>query len=866
SVEETMAADREQNRSRHIEQAAAVSQLRQAVDAIDARSARAEAASRAAVASLEETLAHLEGRIDSKDEAFEDFVGKTEARLRALGDELKRGDDRIAELNASIDDMSAHIEAAEKRSADGINKVSDFVSRLGEKLEETEDRLGGAGELASVAARDAMRDVEAKIAAAQAETDDKLSPVKLTMSHLAERLEEIERRAEEQEEAWRQRDEAQSRFRQVNAPLPLAGDVVSDAAARGGEAADLDIPPVGGEPASQSPFDRAWSAPDTDDIEDAPQGALAEDADLGGFDEAPEAVVEIDYGDAGEPEDLSADPFEDQFALLDDSEAETPEDALWEDELNSPSLADHDNQDAAGFRRRDEGLDVSLDIDETLEADDGDIGDEDDDLFGAEDPFAIAMDEADAAEIEDLPDADEPLATVGPEEGALVAVSSDDLDLELGEELDEELSDEQTASSYLDAARRAAQAAADASGRGDKYRALNVDPDDPIGEPRRGGAPGRVALIGAALLAFVALAVGGRILLKSPGGEAPINVSPAPLTPAAPASLGAPPETAPSPLTSLDAAQERQAALEGAAVQGGVNGPEQISAETPADATPSPRVDESQPAAGSDDAGFAAAAQDDREPAVLYQAALAALEGLGRDVDRQEGVELLKRAAYQSHPPAQFRLGQIYETGRGAPADAAAARRWYERAAFSSNRNAMHNLAVLYARGEGGQQDYAEAARWFEKAANSGLPDSQFNLGVLYEQGRGVNQDHGTAYVWYAIAARSGDRDAELRAEAMTTHLSPARLAEAKTAADGWRAEPLDPQANGLQVADAAPTKAMIAEAQRLLNALGFDAGPADGVIGPRTVTAIRSFETGAGLSSTGRVSTGLLEALRSAS
>ncbi|MEM1103407.1 MAG: SEL1-like repeat protein, partial [Pseudomonadota bacterium] len=168
--------------------------------------------------------------------------------------------------------------------------------------------------------------------------------------------------------------------------------------------------------------------------------------------------------------------------------------------------------------------------------------------------------------------------------------------------------------------------------------------------------------------------------------------------------------------------------------------------------------------------------------------------------------------------------------------------------------------------GEGGQQDYAEAARWFEKAANSGLPDSQFNLGVLYEQGRGVNQDHGTAYVWYAIAARSGDRDAELRAEAMTTHLSPARLAEAKTAADGWRAEPLDPQANGLQVADAAPTKAMIAEAQRLLNALGFDAGPADGVIGPRTVTAIRSFETGAGLTSTGRVSTGLLEALRSAS
>ena len=53
--------------------------------------------------------------------------------------------------------------------------------------------------------------------------------------------------------------------------------------------------------------------------------------------------------------------------------------------------------------------------------------------------------------------------------------------------------------------------------------------------------------------------------------------------------------------------------------------------------------------------------------------------------------------------------------------------------------------------------------------------------------------------------------------------------------------------------------------AQELLNALGFSAGPADGLMGPRTADAIRQFQSRAGLSATGRVTSELIATLEAA-
>jgi peptidoglycan hydrolase-like protein with peptidoglycan-binding domain len=52
-------------------------------------------------------------------------------------------------------------------------------------------------------------------------------------------------------------------------------------------------------------------------------------------------------------------------------------------------------------------------------------------------------------------------------------------------------------------------------------------------------------------------------------------------------------------------------------------------------------------------------------------------------------------------------------------------------------------------------------------------------------------------------------------------------------------------------------------EVQRLLNARGYDAGPEDGVLGPKSHDAIRTFQADAGLPLTGEISATLIDRLQ---
>jgi len=164
----------------------------------------------------------------------------------------------------------------------------------------------------------------------------------------------------------------------------------------------------------------------------------------------------------------------------------------------------------------------------------------------------------------------------------------------------------------------------------------------------------------------------------------------------------------------------------------------------------------------------------------------------GGQPDMAEAIKLLRGAAEQGHPQAQYNLGLFFATGEGVPRDAAEAARWTRRAAEQGDANAQfdhsnncyhgrgvatdhaaafrwrrasaeqgHRLAqyevgVQYNMGEGVKQSFAEAARWFRRAAEQGVADGQFNIGVMHYYGRGVKKDHAAALRWWGEAAEQG--------------------------------------------------------------------------------------------------------------
>ena len=121
-------------------------------------------------------------------------------------------------------------------------------------------------------------------------------------------------------------------------------------------------------------------------------------------------------------------------------------------------------------------------------------------------------------------------------------------------------------------------------------------------------------------------------------------------------------------------------------------------------------------------------------------------------------IETLKQQAAAGDITAQFRLGNIYEYGKGVEKDGDEACAFYEMAARQGDSEAQLALGFLYSKGKLVKQDYALAKFWFEKAANQGDEIAQFNLAELYEYGRGTEQDYRKAFELYKqVCERAND-------------------------------------------------------------------------------------------------------------
>lgn len=150
--------------------------------------------------------------------------------------------------------------------------------------------------------------------------------------------------------------------------------------------------------------------------------------------------------------------------------------------------------------------------------------------------------------------------------------------------------------------------------------------------------------------------------------------------------------------------------------------------------------------------------------------------------DNQEAVKWYRKAAWQGHAEAQYKLGQMYSTGEeGVEQNDDESEKWYLKAAEQGHADAQKTLGMHYRTkamtsmlsslaGESdpsdkGQEYYEhESDKWFQKAvvsykkrAAQDDTSAMCRLGEMYYAGNGVEEDHIQAEKWYRMAAERGD-------------------------------------------------------------------------------------------------------------
>jgi localization factor PodJL len=175
------------------------------------------------------------------------------------------------------------------------------------------------------------------------------------------------------------------------------------------------------------------------------------------------------------------------------------------------------------------------------------------------------------------------------------------------------------------------------------------------------------------------------------------------------------------------------------------------------------------------------------DAAAAYEIATRYSEGRGVIADMAEAARWYERAAGKGLALAQFRYATMLEKGLGVKKDLGQARRYYVAAAEKGNAKAMHNLAVLYAEGIEGKPDYANAVHWFRNAAMHGVPDSQYNLAVLAARGLGMPKNLPESCKWFALAAAQGDKEAERKRDEVAGKLDAKALAAVQRDAKAFK-------------------------------------------------------------------------------
>ncbi|MGZ9097457.1 MAG: peptidoglycan-binding protein [Micavibrio sp.] len=277
----------------------------------------------------------------------------------------------------------------------------------------------------------------------------------------------------------------------------------------------------------------------------------------------------------------------------------------------------------------------------------------------------------------------------------------------------------------------------------------------------------------------------------------------------------------------------------------------------------------------------------------------------GVEVDYKRAAQWFSEAAANGVANARYNLGVLYHQGLGVDRDISKAIGWYRAAAEIGHPEADYNLGIAAIEGIGTEYNPRQAANFFEKAARGGVMEAAYNLGLIHENGLLGDADMNEAVFWYgtasnhnpearvaldqvvkALSLKSGDVErimqeygaiyklsepATVRKADVKTESAVTEMASVATLTPEDQASPNDPAVLAkvippLSSDDTAnllnsvrKDQAMIAQIQEQLIRLGLYPGPADGLGGPQTEDAIRSYQAKNSLEVTGKPSEDLL-------
>jgi TPR repeat protein len=136
---------------------------------------------------------------------------------------------------------------------------------------------------------------------------------------------------------------------------------------------------------------------------------------------------------------------------------------------------------------------------------------------------------------------------------------------------------------------------------------------------------------------------------------------------------------------------------------------------------------------------------------------------------------------------AQYNLGILYFTGRGADVDYDLAFKWTQAAADQGHIAALFNLGSLYFSGQGTTPDEDRAVELYGRSAKSGHADAALTLAKMYRDGESVDQDPVQAHVWASMALNNEHREADSLRDEIESAMDPQQLSAARRLFAQWQ-------------------------------------------------------------------------------